>query len=273
MNRRRLDVFILVNDSEDTILFRGDPLTVSLRISNPSLLEAEYHNAMVDKQINELQEKLKSGKISHENFQRKSEELMAQKIKVEPVTLGNDETPWYHLPKFYVAENDEWMETPWKLTVVKLHPSTVAVTIDSSTNAFVDYVVEPHVFEKAPSGKYRMKAKVLGAESNTVVFEVSDAEPPMTEDRLLRLAYYYTNVRQYDIAEQMLNQALSIEPHSINVLTAIAQHHEAIGNFEKAMENYRKALEEFKTRFPDDPEGPRAIISGILRLMEKLKQE
>jgi len=251
----------------DTIC-KGDPIILTVSLSNPDAREDENHNRMIDTQIAELEEKLSRKEVGEDEYKAEAERLKAQKIEIKTYTLGSQAEPWTKTIKFYVLEAREWRPLAWGLELLYSSPKELAVTLTGDVVAYAQYGLGPDKVKEIPEGTYQIKTVISTAESNIVIIGVTkkvDKKP--SEEKLSRIAEYFIKMGAYEEVIKISNRMLEANPHSIQGNILMGEYYETRKEYDKALEALLKARKEFVAQNPDVYEPPRYIDAKITRIL------
>jgi tetratricopeptide (TPR) repeat protein len=274
-------VVLKANYQDRIELHRDEPLALTVSLTNPDAIHASSHNIAIDSRLELLKRKLEAGEVGQEGYEKERRSLEEQKILAEAPSLGAQNRPWFKLISLFRIIDGESKQLAWPLHLLSYFPSTAIATLDGSTTCLVEFGLDPDDIGKIEPGKYRIRAVVekvsseketgiRSFESNAVEIDVLATK--LSEDAgekegyLTTVATYYLKRGTLARASVIVEKILARDTHSLDGLTLLGQINEAKGDYKAALETYRKAVDEFYLQQPDDYEGPRYLVSQILRL-------
>jgi len=242
-------------------------------MSDPSVMEDEYHNKTIDMQIAEVEAKLKKEKISKEEYNEEVERLKSQKIEIKLLSLGSESKPWPETVEFYILEKEEWRRSTLDLELLYHSPTEPELSFTGNLVAYAEYGLEPEKADNIQEGVHQIKAVTPIAESNLIVIRIvqkDDRKP--SEQKLRSIAEYHIKKKRYKDAFKASSRILKKNPHSISALILMSDYHTSRKEYDKALELLEKAKKEYGTRHPDWYEPPSYIQKKITRI-ELLKDK
>ena len=261
-----LNITLKVNDGYGDTVYAGDPVLLTVSITNPDGREDAQHNKMLDMEIADLKARHVNAEVSDEEYEQELAELESQRVEYEVGSLGDLAEPWPSLVEFVSEESGAALS--WPLETLMSAPEEPILELMGDLSAHARYGLSPEKTAEIDEGVHRVKAVFGEDESNPVVVGVSrDEDPSPSEDKTVRLVGYFLAAGALARSLDLINGVLDGNPNSIDGLILKAKYHEVTGDFDEGIDTLMKAREEFFAQNPEYDENPRYIDSLITRMM------
>ncbi len=257
-----------VNGRFDTVIHRDEPMLVGIRLSCPDLVEAVRDNAIIDMDLEELEEAFKSGEVKPDEYAQQRKALEDEKTEIESETIGSAASPWHNELEISVTTvGDEQRSQTWPLKVRRNDPDEPTIETSPTLDAFIEYAFTPAEVQLIPEGGYTLKAKLGEDESNEAIADIKHGEnSDPSDESVLIAARYHIDEKDYNAAERVVGRLAKKDAKNVTCLMLRGDIHVARGDAKSALRSYNKALEEWMRKNPDAEEPPRVIESRIARL-------
>jgi tetratricopeptide (TPR) repeat protein len=260
-------LILRINEEFYASIYKGDPVILSLTISNSATMEDEQYNSYLDDEIAELNMRLEKEEITEEEYNTEKENLESQKIQIDFPEIGVEGAPWYEAVSFHTGSEETWEPLKWELEELHHSPLEDSVVLVSEQLAYLEYALSPDKAESMPEGPFEVKAVLGDVESNSVLIGFSrEEDPEPTDDKNIMIARYLMTTGALVAAESLIGKMTEGAPDSTQSHIMMGEYYEAAGDYEKALESFKLALEAFERENPDEYEPPIYIEAMIAEL-------
>ncbi len=281
------DLSLQIDNSRELEVFGGTPLIFTVRVANQRAANAvstlQAHKAY----LSLIQEKLAKGEISASDAQPMLE-LARQKPEVKIVCLGTSDQGWEKFLHFEVqTPGSPFAPVDWGLTLVQ-PPEAKSVLLDGSSNAEVNYALNPQAAAQVPPGEYLLQAVLEVAAATTLPQELwrgrvasvpvklkispSSAQPSAVDRANMNMqrAEFFSTTSDWANALQSAQATLKDDPKLIRAQMIQGEAKEAQGDLAGARDAFSQALRLFDQQNPNSYEEPQYLIYKIATLDQRL---
>jgi tetratricopeptide (TPR) repeat protein len=281
------DVSLQINEHGETQVIQGTPLIFTVRAANPRAANTLATNQAHERSLALIQEKVSKGELSKQDAGPMLELARVQR-EVKAVRLGNGDRGWEKFLHFEVqTAGSPFVPMNWPLTVVK-PPDAKGVLLDGTTNAQVQYALNPQAAAQVPAGEYVLLAVLeVAAEpalppdlwrgrvvSVPVKLKISPSPTELSAaDRArssMQRAEFFSTTSDWASALQSAQDALKEDPKLIRAQMIQGEAWEAQGDLAAARDAFSQALRLFDEQYPDSYERPQYLIDRLAALDERL---
>jgi len=193
----KLMLILKINEEFYASIYKGDPVILSLTISNSATMEDEQYNRYLDDEISELNERLEKEELTEEAYNTEKENLESQKTQIDFPEIGTEEAPWYEAVSFHTGSEETWEPLKWELEELHHSPLEDNVVLISEQQAYLEYALSP---EKAES-----MSALVAAES--LIGKMTEGAPDSTQSHIM-MGEYYEAAGDYEKALESFKLAL-----------------------------------------------------------------
>ena len=268
----RLELSLLANGGEQARLYRGEPLILSVLVTDQEAARAAAHDETIADAREDVDRREANGEISAAMAKRERAPLRTGRVKA--MKLGSKRAPWARQIRFKVASGRRVVT--WRVEVLSNPAPPPAVTLPAGRVAVADFTLRGDDLRRVKPGTYVAWAS-LPAGSKPVVSEPVEVTITSTnargKDRLrvaigsARLAY---RTGSLEAAQEQIERALRLDPHSIDALVLHADIAVARGRHDVALTSLERALVEFEAQHPGSYEPPAPILRRLSEVQRKL---
>jgi len=281
------DVSLQINAQREAQVIQGTPLIFTVRAANPRAANTLATNEAHERSLALIQEKVSKGELSAQDAEPMLE-LARVKREVKTVRLGTSDRGWEKFLHFEVqTAGSPFAPVNWPLTVVQ-SPDAKSVLLDGSSNAQVQYALNPQDAAQVPAGEYVLQAVLeveagpsLPAElwrgriaSVPVKLKISPSPAELSAaDRAnisMQRAEFFSTTSDWANALQSAQDALKEDPKLIRAQMIQGEAKEAQGDLAGARDAFSQALRLFDEQYPDSYERPQYLIHRLAALDERL---
>lgn len=228
---------------------QGEPVVISLLVSNTRAMNDRYYN-------------IASGK---------------EEKKVSNLTVGTADTPWINFINFTLSDS-QGKVMPVKFYANPVKENEVALGADNFAENY--FFITGEDSAKLSPDSYSLKAILDANLSNSLELKMvsrpKELDRPGQVDSLLKNGRYYLLLGNFSKAEEYANNILAIDSHSLKALNLLGDAQDGLGRFEEALKTFNRAVDEFFAQYPppekDSPNyrPPELFMEKINKLKQKL---
>ena len=269
-------VTLRLNYSTVVRLYHDEPLLLTVAVTNQEAQENSRWNKAADRRLNELEELLKTNKISKEDYDKGKAALTAGKKNISSTTLGTAADPWSQLVKWKMAGINSGVEIMLPVKPL-LNPSSEAVAILDERGYYVSYFgISPEEMKGLPGGTYNITATV-GTESSEIAIlglKNENAPPAIAEsaEMLLKAGQYYWHSNDAGKAILYADRILVKNPVSLDGLSLKGDGQVLQQSYQPALETFNKAVKEYYKQNGTGAEPPEYLLDTIGWIKKQLGQ-
>lgn len=208
---------------DSSAYIQGDPVTLSLVVSNPKAMNAHHRNVGY-----------------------------GENTEIPIVTLGNETSPWIDSVKFAILDSNE------KKVDIKIRFGPTGegiVTLGSDNFAEVYCFITPEESGKLAADTYSIKASVGDVFSNELRLNVIKKKAaPATRDtvqHLLKFGRYHLLLGDFKVANRYAGDILAVDAHSLKGLILSGDALTGLGNYRQAYDIFDRAIDEYFIKYPE----------------------
>jgi tetratricopeptide (TPR) repeat protein len=281
------DVSLEINKQREAQVIQGTPLILTVRAANPRAANTLATNQAHERSLALIQEKLSKGELSSQDAQPMLE-LARVKREVRTVRLGASDRGWEKYLHFEAqTAGSPFAPVNWPLALVKF-PDVKSVLLDGTTNAQVQYALDPQAAAQVPAGEYVLQA-VLEVEAGTslpqelwrgrvasgsVKLRIRPAPAQLSAadqaSMKMQRAEFFSTTSDWANALQSAQDALKEDPRLIRAQMIQGEAKEARGDLAGARDALSQALRLFYEQYPDSYERPQYLLDRIAALDKRL---
>ena len=268
----RLELSVLANGSEAARLYRGEPLVLSVQLVDHEAGRAAAHNEALADAREEIDAREANQELSAAAAKR--ERAALRQMRVAAIRLGSKKAPWARQVRFSVASVRRVVT--WRFELFSNPTAASTADLTGGRVAVAEFALISETLKRVRPGAYVVQASVRAAGKRIVSEPVSvtfTGTAARGRERLrvaigsARLAY---RRREFPSAQEQVERALVVDPHSIDALVLHADVAAAVGRHDVALLALERALTEFQTQYPDSYEPPAPILDRLADLRRRV---
>jgi hypothetical protein len=281
------DISLEINEQSEAQVFQGAPFVFTVRVANPRAANTLATNEAHERSLALIQENVSKGELSKQDAEPMLE-LARVKREVKTVRLGTSDRGWEKFLHFEVqTAGASFAPVNWPLTLVQ-SPDAKSVLLDGSSNAQVQYALNPQDAAQVPAGEYVLQA-VLEVEagpslppelwrgriaSEPVKLKIMPMPAQLSAaDRAhqsMQQAEFFSTIGDWTHALQSSQEALQEDPKLIRAQIIQGEAKEVQGDLAGARDAFSQALRLFDEQYPDSYERPQYLIHRLAALDGRL---
>lgn len=264
------------NGATEATLRRGEPLVLSVTVTDEASERAADARPEVERDLRELEAARDAGQVQDEEYRRRRSELEAR-LEAHPSPAGAPGRPWHRSVEFVDPEGSP---VAWDLHPLFADPEADILTLAEGGSARAEFGLDPEEVAGIPPGRYPVRARLPvgdagAAVSGEAVVAVAEEEVPASErerpEWLESAAGYLLRRGRIDEARALAGLLLQAAPDPVGALVLRGEIEQRAGDLEAALRSFEEAEREYRQRNPDahgPPEGILLRIWGVRRRLE-----
>jgi tetratricopeptide (TPR) repeat protein len=264
-----------VQDKPEAKAFHDQPVMFSLTLINENARETQRWNLANDRQIIQLGEDLKNGKVKKEDFDKEKKEIEKGKIKSTAINLGSASEPWFSKVRCSARNRNSWAIIDLQIVhLIYLSPPGV-ITLDENNDYSAYFGVFPANMEKIRPGEYDIQMMIGDNKSNLVTLIVrperlSDSYKDYNSTALLETGRFYWLDGNPGKALTYTNTILNKVSSSPEALALRGDIYIQQKKYPLALNDFNAALKEFNKLNPNEYELPEYLLGTIQWVKEQM---
>jgi hypothetical protein len=274
-----IGVICRANMQVHAVLYRDEPLTLSVTIQNMDAVTRGPSNMALSNDRRELEAMFREGLVSEEQYRSRLKDLDEKAEKYLVLRFGSP-GGWTHFVSFTHLVSEKWIPLPWPLVRMEYYPNTEYAMLDEINQCDIHLGLDPADGAKVDPGEYHIRSEVeilpgTIVVSDPVAVEVKD-EPVPEKDReseefFYRHSFYWKRRGQYDKAFEYARTGLSHFPGSTGLMILLGDIEDGRKNPAAALHAYETALAEIQKNAERRQGPPDALIYRITKLRSSLR--
>jgi hypothetical protein len=277
-----VSVGLLANLARTVAIPAGTPLTFQVTVGDFDAQAAISENAARRAETEMLDEDLRDGRITREQYQMRIQRL--DTIAYATTTLGSPAAPWYSRIVWQVTAEEGSPVSGWERHLMRMPPVDSVVVLDASRIAIAAFGIDPETTQGITPGTYRIRLALLPtalspAASDTIWSEPVSIQilPPRTQagsfDERLRLADYFRRRGRDGDALALAQSLLGERPEDLNALEIKGDALAGLGRIDESLATFNQAIVAFETQRGPLSEPPMYLIRRIDELLAQLPEQ
>jgi tetratricopeptide (TPR) repeat protein len=267
-------ITLRVNYNAEAKVYHNEPVLFTVSVTNKEAQENNRWNNAADRRLNELEELLKTNKISREDYDKEKKKLNDGKKEISSVTVGSSDKGWPSMI-MWKAVNTKSGEGITLVVKTLPNPSTEPVAMLGDKGYYQAYFgIDPDDLKKLPDAEYDIIAAIEGKNSDPVHVQIQREDMPATvansEEMLLKMGQYYWHSGDSKKTMQYAEMILAKNSASIDGLSLKGDAQVMEGSYQPALETYNKAVKEFYKQNPGISEPPEYLLEMIELVKKQL---
>ncbi len=265
-----------VNYKKAVKIFKDEPVLLTLSIVNKEAQENQRWNNAGNRRLHELDELLRTNKISREEYDKEKQEIINSKKKVQPLSIGSIDKPWHSIIHWKLLNETNGKEYSITIRALPNPGSAPVAVLDEKGFYKVWFGINAAEWKMLPAGKYNLAATLYDKSSGFVQIEVMEANMPVavveSEEMMLRSGKYHWHTGDAAngmiYAERLLKKnSASLEGYSLRADLFVLQQ-----KFSEALNDYQAALKLFYKEYPGVSEPPEYLLEMIAWVKAELEK-
>ncbi len=275
-----ISVICRANGQAGTVLYRDEPLALSVTILNMDAVTRGPHNMALMSDRRDLEGKFKGGLLSEERYRSELKAIDEKTEKFLVLRFGSPEG-WTHFIGFSQLSAENWVALPWPLKIMGYDPTTEYAMLDETNRCFIEFGLDPADGAQVDPAEYHVRAEVeilpgTIVVSDPVVVAVTGEPVPakdrVSEEYFYSHGYYWKKRGRYNEALEYAREGLSHFPGSVRLLMLLGDIEDGRKNTSAALKAYEAALGELQKAAGQVPHPPDALVYRITRLRSRLRE-
>jgi len=269
-----IHISLRVNEEEQDSVFRDEPLLFDVQVSNKQAQANARWNMAGERRLMEMDESLKQGRLSREEYEREKSVIEKARRKVEITTLGSSATSWTSAIHWKVTNTADRKELKWPIMLMMNPATTGTAVLDANGFYMASFGLSPEAMQQLPVGTYTVEVSIENVYSNAVLVIIRSRLMTETiagtEPMLLRIGRFYWHAGDGEKTIRFAELMLSQDPSSLDGLSLKGDGQVLQRNYLPALETFNNALKLYYKKFGNEAEPPEYLLSTIAFLKHSL---
>jgi len=266
-------VSVQADYSKAVKLYHDEPLLLIVTLMNPAAQDQHNWNMAADRRLNKLEQMIKEGSISREQFEKEKMLVLQGKKNVPAVHIGKAGQPWRTLVKWKMVKEATTTEMRVPVTLLQLPSTDDTAVLDENGYYAAYFGIDPDQIKQIPAATYVLTATVENETSEPVRIEIQNPDMPsgvaVSERMLLKTGQYHWHKGDGVKTKEYADRILAINPNSLDGLALKGDGQLLQKEYLPAMESYKKAIQEYYRQYGANSEPPEYLFG----MMEFIKKE
>jgi len=265
-----------INGKEKISIFRNEPLLIDVKVYNGRAQAALRWNMADERRIENLNDQLKQGRLTEEDYNGQKREIEKDKRQTEVITIGDSENTWTSRIRWTSRDliNERVANLPLRLLTNSTNPGMVKL---DGNSLFVGILrIDPGQLQSVTPGRYEIIVIINETTSNSVILNILPGTMPavmaQSEKFLLQTGRYYWESNNPTQTLLYAGKALAKNPGSIKALVLKGDGLVLEKSFALALETYGKAISQYYILNGENADPPEYLLAMIHHLKKEMGQ-